>query len=257
MSQTHKVLRRSRDIPLHEEPKEERDLQRFFIHTYLIVAAAFFITAITFFFLKEAAFMREQVFIINNQHEEVFRYRIFFILGSIFIVFPMYQLMAFYRSSRTWLYSILFLYPVIFGYYFTLLIILLRKDVMTAPFLSAGCAFAIAAGIGLASDRLFYLKAIGWLRLIIGISCMFLLHKILHAPFTAWLVAIPLFWIYDFIAADSQKLIYVTEIKNPELDYTQQVLFSSISVLLAIPLTYTGPHRTMRVQRKWVTKWDE
>ncbi|HTL83204.1 MAG TPA: hypothetical protein VL651_15930 [Bacteroidia bacterium] len=224
-----------------ETPEEKKDMHRFFISTYAIAAGMFFITALVYYLLLPSSFIHDQIYAKRSLLPDGLRLRPFFLLGLGLVVLPLFNRMAFFRVTRGYLTSILFIFPLVVGFYTALFCSLCGYDLLGPPLLSSGTGFALTALIGIAAEKLFYLKIVGYLKFFIGFGSMLAIHTLMKSDsIMDWFVAVPIFWTYDFISSDSKKLYHIPKIKNPELDNVQQLLISTIAIVVMVPLWRRG-----------------
>lgn len=228
-----------------ETPEEGKDMQRFFMSTYLMTGALLFATAGFYYFLLHWHEMQQHVFPGGKSPHLEFHMWHLFLLFALLVTVPLYHSMAFFRSSPVWLIIMALLYPFIIGYYAAVVSSMLEGDVLGGPLISSGSCFIICAAIGIGVDKFFYLRIIPYLKFFIGLCLMFTLHETMTSTISSWFFGVVIFWVFDFIASDSKKLYHIPRIKNPPLTNLQQLLIASISIVMIIGLQGKGGGYTL------------
>lgn len=217
-------------------PEDEKPgLELFFRQVFFLTGAVFFVTTFAIHVLKNSSAMHDFLLLKKADGTFAFRLRYYFLTGSIFVVMPLYRLMAFFRHSTAWMVSILVLFPLLVGFYISMHMVISQHNLFDLPLTSAGCAFLLSGAAGMVLPKETYLKTASHLRFAIGLSCLLIFHKVFHPPYATWFIAIPMFWLYDYIAAAPEKLIRVSKIVNPPFSFRQRLLVASISILLFLP----------------------
>jgi hypothetical protein len=252
MQEIRKVKDKTGSYILYIPQEEEKDLRLFFIYSFLFLAFLFFLIAgFTYLFTNTSLTDR---FVILK--EGSYRLRAYGTLFLALIIIPLYRSYALEGFAKIRLALFLFIFPVMMGFLLSIVNKMTKQDYFSPPFLSTGISYTLAAIAGAFSDKLFYVKVIDYLKLVFGFLSVLLLQDYLSHNYIYWMIAILIFWIYDFIALDTYKLIHFHRNPKREFDLTQQLFMTGISALMLIPI----PIKTVSIHdtdRKWIAPGDQ
>jgi hypothetical protein len=235
------------------EAENKSPFTKLLIHTHLFAGSIFLSIAALVLLLKQFDFYHGLFYMIapngKYYYNESF-IAVSLLLAPILLLFL--RTIALYKNNKIWLTCAIIIFILISGFYISGISIIVQNELFVTPLLSTAIELIVCGLIGYVFENIFFVRYVGLIRFITGILAMMVFHHYLEPHYACWFIAIPIFWIYDFISTDNHKLIRIQKMENPRLDYTQQLLISVICIIYVIAPSFDPKLPEFAITRNWI-----